>query len=66
MNQSHSKAMDITYVDHDDLPVYCPKPNAELWRLHPRVYIEIESHGSAHCPYCGAIYQLRDNPENQT
>jgi len=58
MKQTTSQT-DIIYVDHDDLPVYCPGPHTPLWNMHPRVYIEISTKGAAHCPYCGATYQLK-------
>jgi len=41
-----------------DLPLYCPGPNAPLWSMHPRVYIDLSKTGAAICPYCGAHYQL--------
>lgn len=47
-------------VSAQDLPVYCPGPNAPLWSMHPRVYIDISETGTAACPYCGAIYRLKD------
>lgn len=47
-------------VKAEDLPVYCPGPNAPLWSMHPRVYIELAKSGTAACPYCGATYQLQD------
>ena len=50
------------FVTEADLPVYCPPPNAPLWNMLPRVYIEIEKVGRAICPYCSATYQLA--PEN--
>lgn len=60
MNQTTNKTIDVVYVNPDELPVYCPGPNAPLWSMHPRVYIEIEANKTAHCPYCGAAYQLRE------
>lgn len=45
-------------VKSADLPVYCPGPHTPVWSMHPRVYIEIEKHGTASCPYCSATYQL--------
>ena len=41
-----------------DLPLHCPMPGMSLWNSHPRVFLEIEEHGSAKCPYCGAEYVL--------
>jgi len=31
-----------------------------LWNSHPRVYLPIEDAGEATCPYCGAVYVLKD------
>jgi uncharacterized Zn-finger protein len=31
-----------------------------LWNSHPRVYLAVEASGSARCPYCGAVYVLKD------
>lgn len=56
--------LETHFVTEADLPVYCPPPNAPLWNMHPRVYIEIEKEGRASCPYCSATYQLA--PENRT
>ncbi len=52
---------DVVKVRADQLPVYCPGPNAPLWSMHPRVYIDLGPTGRASCPYCGATYQL-DGP----
>ncbi|MEX0915999.1 MAG: zinc-finger domain-containing protein [Wenzhouxiangellaceae bacterium] len=41
-----------------DLPLSCPTPEMELWNSHPRVYLPIESTGTAQCPYCGAHFEL--------
>ncbi len=35
-------------------------PNMSLWNSHPRVYLPIEDTGEAACPYCGAVYVLKD------
>ncbi|MCB1605712.1 MAG: zinc-finger domain-containing protein [Xanthomonadales bacterium] len=45
-------------VSHSDLPLSCPMPGMHLWNSHPRVYLPIEAHGEASCPYCGAHYVL--------
>jgi len=47
-------------VKRQDLPLSCPRPEDELWNMHPRVYLPIEKTGSAVCPYCGARYVLED------
>lgn len=47
-------------VRREDLPVSCPTPDMALWNSHPRVYLAIEATGSATCPYCGALFVLKD------
>lgn len=47
-------------VSASDLPVYCPGPNAPTWSMHPRVFLDVTTTGSAACPYCGAVYRLKD------
>ena len=47
-------------VSHKDLPLSCPRPQDEVWNMHPRVYLPIEKTGEASCPYCGAHYLLQD------
>ena len=47
-------------VTHADLPLACPMPGMTLWNSHPRVYLPIEATGEARCPYCGAVYVLKD------
>lgn len=47
-------------VSRADLPLSCPRPQDELWNMHPRVYLPIEKTGEAVCPYCGARYLLED------
>ena len=47
-------------VGRDDLPLSCPMPGMYLWNSHPRVYIPVEVTGEAKCPYCGALYVLKD------
>lgn len=42
-----------------DLPAYCPNPAMPLWSSHPRVYLEMNPHGEAKCPYCGTLYRLK-------
>jgi uncharacterized Zn-finger protein len=39
--------------------VYCPNPQQPLWSHHPRVYIDVASHGEGSCPYCGTVYRLK-------
>jgi uncharacterized Zn-finger protein len=47
-------------VTHADLPLSCPMPGMSLWNSHPRVYLPIEDTGEERCPYCGAVYILKD------
>lgn len=47
-------------VSRADLPIHCPMENTTLWNSHPRVYLPIEDTGEARCPYCGALYVLKD------
>jgi uncharacterized Zn-finger protein len=48
------------FVSPADLPLSCPMPGMSLWSSHPRVYLPIEASGEARCPYCGALYLLRN------
>jgi uncharacterized Zn-finger protein len=45
-------------VRPEDLPVHCPNPAMPLWSSHPRVYLDIDEHGEARCPYCSTLYRL--------
>ncbi len=47
-------------VTRADLPLSCPMPGMSLWNSHPRVYLPIEQSGQERCPYCGAVYVLKD------
>lgn len=51
---------EIIDISRADLPLSCPRPDDEVWSMHPRVYLPIEKTGEAMCPYCGARYALRD------
>ena len=41
--------------------VFCPSAKADmaLWNSHPKVYLDVAKTGSAKCPYCGTVYQLK-------
>ena len=43
-----------------DLPLHCPMDGMSLWNSHPRVYLSLDAHGKAKCPYCGADYTLKE------
>ncbi len=47
-------------VSRGELPLSCPTPAMALWNSHPRVYLPVEATGSAKCPYCGALFVLKD------
>ena len=48
-------------VSRADLPLHCPTDEMTLWNSHPRVFLPIEAQGGeARCPYCGALYRLKD------
>ena len=49
-------------VTAGDLPLHCPMPSMMLWNAHPRVFLPIEKHGEALCPYCGTKYTLKGGP----
>ncbi|EXJ13457.1 zinc-finger domain-containing protein [Imhoffiella purpurea] len=57
--QSEQSPIEVT---RQDLPLSCPRPDAPVWNMHPRVYLPIEDaeDGQAMCPYCGARYRLVD------
>ncbi len=47
-------------VTRAQLPLSCPMPGMHLWNSHPRVMLAIEANGQEKCPYCGAVYVLKD------
>jgi uncharacterized Zn-finger protein len=47
-------------ITRQDLPLHCPMRGMTLWNSHPRVYLPIEESGEERCPYCGAVYVLKD------
>jgi uncharacterized Zn-finger protein len=48
-------------VTRKDLPLSCPMPDMPAWNAHPRVYLEIKSHGEVLCPYCGTLFVLKNS-----
>jgi len=48
-------------VSKKDLPLHCPTPDMSAWNSHPKVFLPIEKTGTATCPYCGAVYQLKNS-----
>ena len=55
-----ANAEDHYEVSRDQLPLSCPTAEMTLWNSHPRVYLPIETTGTATCPYCGATFTLKD------
>ncbi len=47
-------------VSRAELPLSCPMPGMALWNSHPRVMLAIEAEITSKCPYCGAVYTLKD------
>jgi len=52
------QALEIVKVARADLPLSCPQLGTEVWNLHPRVYLPIETGSETLCPYCGTHYVL--------
>lgn len=50
-------------VSRKDLPLSCPRPEDEVWNMHPRVYLPIDEEPSRElsCPYCGTRYRLQQD-----
>lgn len=46
-------------VTATDLPLHCPTPGTPVWKMHPRVFLDVARTGEVLCPYCGARYVLR-------
>jgi uncharacterized Zn-finger protein len=47
-------------VSRAELPLSCPTPAMTLWNSHPRVYLPLQATGQAKCPYCGAVFVVKD------
>lgn len=48
-------------VRASDLPLHCPPPGAPVWRMHPRVFLDVtqSADGTILCPYCGTKYVFK-------
>lgn len=55
LSQEEQKEHRVTLAD---LPICCPTPDMEAWRLHPRVFLPLPQQKKATCPYCGKKYIL--------
>ena len=49
----------VCWVEPEQLPLSCPTEATELWNMHPKVFLDIESQGQVSCPYCGTLYRLK-------
>ncbi|MCB2262472.1 MAG: zinc-finger domain-containing protein [Candidatus Thiosymbion ectosymbiont of Robbea hypermnestra] len=58
--ENNQGATPVIEIGREALPLSCPRPQDEVWNLHPRVYLPLEQSGEAACPYCGAHYRLAD------
>ncbi|MCU7836073.1 MAG: zinc-finger domain-containing protein [gamma proteobacterium symbiont of Taylorina sp.] len=48
-------------LKESELPAHCPMPGMSQWNSHPKVYLPIkENGGTTTCPYCSAIYSLKE------
>ena len=46
-------------ITEAELPFSCPPPDAPVWDLHPRVFLQIDrKQPEQSCPYCGTHYVL--------
>ena len=48
-------------ITETDIPLHCPMDGMSLWNSHPKVYLSLNEHGKAKCPYCGADYTMKNN-----
>jgi len=60
-DKTQANAAQRYQVSRSELPVHCPMEGMTTWDSHPKVYLPIEEQGGeAKCPYCGAVYELKD------
>jgi uncharacterized Zn-finger protein len=52
----------LVEVRATDLPLHCPTPDTPLWKMHPRVFLDVAAAGEALCPYCGTRYLYKGAP----
>lgn len=51
-------ATSLVEVTRDELPMYCPTPEASLWNSHPRQFIPLQDSDECSCSYCGTVFRL--------
>lgn len=59
-NLIQPNAQNTYEITRTDLPLCCPMPGMSLWNSHPKVFLPIDKSGTVKCPYCGAVYILKD------
>lgn len=59
--QLQANAVSRYEITREDLPLHCPMDNMSLWNSHPRVFLPIDDNEEVKCPYCGAVYVLKDH-----
>ncbi len=47
-------------VTINELPLCCPTSDMPLWSAHPRVFLPLKEEKRVTCPYCSAVYVLKD------
>lgn len=61
MNAATPANTQVRYeVTRAQLPLSCPMPGMATWNSHPKIYLPMPESGEARCPYCSAIYVLKD------
>lgn len=56
---THPSTSSAVELDGKDLPAYCPNPAMPVWSSHPRVFLTLDAHHEAKCPYCSTVYRLK-------
>ena len=61
MSASNEQSRSVE-IRETDLPLHCPTPGTPLWRMHPRVFLDVAKSGEVLCPYCGTTYVYKGAP----
>jgi len=59
-------ATTLVEVTRDELPMYCPTPEASLWNSHPRQFIPLQDSDECTCSYCGTVFKLVENKSSSS
>lgn len=60
MAETASSVEKYYQIGRDELPLSCPMPDMPVWDMHPRVYLPLGERDEVRCPYCGALFRLKD------